>query len=415
MSPLLWSFQTPYLAAQGGVDKLQDSLNQLQNTTQYWQTAWQTTFADINPTSSYYQIAYIATFIAAAASVFWITRWAQEMSNSGTAYGALPKVLGLVVVLIFLNNHGQRLATVSLGIHNLINSWQSGILEVQIAGVQAKTVLNDRLATEQARNEVRGLLTRCDNMRDPNVAVPSLETPTDTSNLSQEQRQVYAKLQCYRNVQQQLSAIQQKYESAYCNGGCAGLARFLSNTGGAFQRAFSALGQEINQNGISADFAVFINQLEDFGAGTIVNDNIKTVLYAMQWVFGNLMEAGEWLNALVGPIMLATSVLPIDRLKPIWVWLITFFSIGLMKVYYALLLGVMATVIAGAQLTSFSDLSFAFLLGFFAPLIAFTMATGGALAAIRGMASTGAQAAQVALQVGSSIASSIVSLVGRFL
>lgn len=410
-----WTISAPYLAAQGGVDKLQGSLNQLQNTAQYWQTVWQSTFSQTNPTSSYYQISYIATIIAVIASVFWLTRWAHEMSGSGTALGALPKFLWLIVVLIFLSNHGQRLAEFSLGIHHLLHSWERGIMQVQIAGVQAQTVLNDRLATDQAKDEVKALLAQCDNLPAPDVAIPSLDPPADLSQLSQDQKQVYAKLNCYRTVQQKLPAIQQKYESAYCGGGCAGLARLFSTAGGAFQRAFDSLGKEVNQNGINADFTSFINNLVDFGVGTVINDNLKYILYAMQWVFSNLMEAGEWLNALVGPIMLSTSVLPIERLKPIWVWLITFFSIGLMKIYYALLLGVMAAVIAGAQLTSFSDLSFAFLLGFFAPVIAFSLATGGALAAIRGMSSTGAQLAQAGIQIGSSIASSFVSLIGRFL
>lgn len=82
-----------------------------------------------------------------------------------------------------------------------------------------------------------------------------------------------------------------------------------------------------------------------------------------------------------------------------------------MQLYYTLILGISASLIAGAQNEILNDLSFAFLLGLFAPLIATALATGGAIVAIRGLASNGAQLVRGGISLASSVATSVIGIV----
>jgi hypothetical protein len=401
------------LAVQGGNDILNRGLNQVQQTYEVWDKIWESTFTSFTTGSSYYLINYIASFVGCIAAMFWLAAWARDLAISNNWYGILPRFLWVVTVLIFMSNHGQRLADLSMGFHALIGSWQTSVLQIQITGNTLQSVLNDQLATSGVKDAISQRVQQCNQLPAPSVAVPSLTPPADTTNLTPSQQQVYAKLACYQNVANDAQQLQQQYEQTLCTGeACPGIARFISNVKTAVQKAESDAQAQGNPGGPVVNFASYNLAFANVALTSVVDAIIKQVLYSLQWIFANLMQMGEWLTALSGPIALAMSLIPMDTFGlPVWGWLVSFFSFGLMQLYYTLILGISASLIAGAQNETLNDLSFAFLLGLFAPLIATALATGGAIVAIRGLASNGAQLVRGGISLASSVATSVIGIV----
>jgi hypothetical protein len=69
--------------------------------------------------------------------------------------------------------------------------------------------------------------------------------------------------------------------------------------------------------------------------------------------------------------------------RPLWAWLIGFFSLGLAKFSYNVIIGLAATVVVAADAQSSADIGFLLLLSILAPVLALALATGGGMAIFR--------------------------------
>lgn len=392
---------------------LENSLNQISEIQAAWNETWQKTFnaGFADGSSPYFFMVYLASFVATLAGIWWLFQWAGDMSAAGEAYWArkhLPRLLMIFIVYYYLNNNGARLGYLAYGLHSLGRSWEKGILEAQISGVKIAEVVNDQLATSSAKDKLEEVFRRCDALPAPAVALPAPTRPTD-ENLTPAQQKVYDKIECYENAARLAEQLREEYESKYCWGKCAGLIRFFSNIQEASQDWLNQIKSKISQGQLSPNDIIF-NPVYTFSAHQIV----KFIMYQLQKLFVNLMEFGQWAAALSSPIALAMGIVPSQQ-NALISWLIIVFNISLIKIYYVLCIGVYASVIAIAKSQSFEDMSFAFLLGLGAPLVAFTLSTGGALVMLKSVASTGAQLASAAISVGTSIGSSLIGLAQRFL
>ncbi len=405
-----------YLAVTGNAQTLSNSLSQINKIQQAWDQTWSSTFKSgfADGSSPYFFMTYIATFVATLASIFWIMRWAQELS-AGDYWGKhLPHMLLVLVVGYYLINSSQ-LGSLLYGLHALGRSWETGILFAEISGVKIAEALNDQLATSQAKDEIQQAFGRCDAMNAPSVAIPSPTRPTGAAEvaLTPAQRQVYDKLECYEQAAEVAEQVKQKYEQAYCWGQCAGLARFFANLKRANQTWLSDIKSQISQ-GKAPNFSdVAFNPLANVVLTSTNNQIVKWLLYAIQKAFVHLMEFGQWAAALGAPMALAMSLIPARNTNSIVSWLIIFFNISMSKIYYILILGVYASVIATAEAQTTEELTFALILGLFAPVVAIGLATGGALVMLRAVASTGAGVASAALSIGASTAVSFIGIARR--
>jgi hypothetical protein len=71
-------------------------------------------------------------------------------------------------------------------------------------------------------------------------------------------------------------------------------------------------------------------------------------LKGWQWAFANLLEMAMLLTGLIGPIAVAGSVVPLQG-RPLWSWLVGFFSLGMAKFSYNVIVGLAATVVVAAD------------------------------------------------------------------
>jgi hypothetical protein len=90
------------------------------------------------------------------------------------------------------------------------------------------------------------------------------------------------------------------------------------------------------------------------------------------------------ITGLMGPIAVAGSVVPLQT-RPLWGWLTGFFSLGMAKFSYNVIVGLAATVLVAADAQERGDFGFLLLIGVLAPILALTLAGGAGMAVFRGI------------------------------
>ena len=115
-----------------------------------------------------------------------------------------------------------------------------------------------------------------------------------------------------------------------------------------------------------------------------VTGAIEAFLLACMAAFQHIIEASLLLTALIAPIPVAASLLPFGA-KPLYAWITGFLSLGVMKLSFNIVVGIVGTVIAKAGPTSSEPLVLAVVLGLFAPFLSMGIATGGGMAIFQGI------------------------------
>ncbi|BAZ71031.1 hypothetical protein NIES4106_58280 (plasmid) [Fischerella sp. NIES-4106] len=102
---------------------------------------------------------------------------------------------------------------------------------------------------------------------------------------------------------------------------------------------------------------------------------------AFQWV----VEISLLLTGVMGPLAVGGSLLPVGQ-KSIFAWLIGFFSVGLIKLCFNLISGLVATVILAANKND-DYMIFAFIIGILAPILSVVLGVGGGMATFNSLSS----------------------------
>ncbi len=404
---------------QASTDILQSSLDVMTSTQQTWDEIWEATLSGGSSSSvsvPYFMLNQVAKFIAVAVILYFLFTWGGKMARSNSLQITLPQLLVVIGILALLQGNGESMSHLTLGLRGVINHWRNGMLTMQIADVQVGAAIQDQLMTDSARNFLIQKLQVCEAMPAPSVSLPSPTRPSDPDPpLTQEQQQLYLKMECYQSVRETATTLKAEYEAQHCTAipgvqqVCLAFTRFMDSFMESMDDTLAAEWDKI----LHGNFAIAddtILSLRDFTLGTLASLGVKYFLNALQWVFTNLFEMAFWLSAITAPIMLALSLAPAANrgMLPIVDWVITFFSIGLMQIYYVALIGIMAVLMAKVDTAFLSDLRFPLMLGVFAPLIAFALARGGALAAARGLGNAGAQTLTSMLFLGAGPAGAVV-------
>ena len=115
------------------------------------------------------------------------------------------------------------------------------------------------------------------------------------------------------------------------------------------------------------------------------------------------------LTAVAGPIAVGGTLLPVKQ-KSLFAWLIAFYSIGLYKLFFNILTGMVAMVMLRSSL---NNLVFAVAVGLLSPILALVLAAGGGLATFTSLASIGGAIAVGVASAGASLAVGGATMAGR--
>lgn len=350
---LINCYTLPLAQVGGGLGIIEDSVDQLEAVQTAWNERWTDIFDGTN--GLYFGITEFAAVIVAGAFIFFAVIWVKNAIERGIL-PALPEVLWVFVVMALLFNNGALLGSTTLGIRNLVNAQTRIVLDIQIGEVSMLEALNDVILSQQAKSEIQQHYAEC------------------------EAKEGQAQIDCLIDAGE---AARETLEREFRARGwwTAGVERQWARISEITER----IQQEYEEN---PDRILLTNPAVDILSSYFLQTGSQALaeqlLKGWQWAFANLLELSMLITGLLGPIAVAGSVIPMQS-RPIWAWLIGFFSLGMAKFSYNVIVGLAATVVVAADAQDQGDFSFLLLISVLAPILALALAGGAGMAVFRGV------------------------------
>jgi hypothetical protein len=356
LSDLLHDFSRadPSVFAQvtGGVSIIEDSIQQLESVQEAWNERWLDIFASDN--GLYLGINEFASVIVVDAFIFFAVGWVKDAIERGI-FPALTHVIWVLVIVALLFNNGAMLGSVTLGIRNIINAQTRQVLDVQVGDISMLEALNDVVVSQQAKAEIQQQYAAC------------------------EAKEGQAQINCFVQAGKRArTVLQEEYRAQ--GFWSAGLQNLWDR--------INQISQQVEQEYDSGTETPNTDPLTDILARTLLQTSTQAIsqqfLKGWQWAFANILELSMLLTGLIGPIAVAGSIIPLQG-RPLWAWLVGFFSLGMAKFSYNILVGLAATVVVAADAQTQNDFGFLLLISVLAPVLALAIASGAGMAVFRGV------------------------------
>lgn len=334
----------------GGVGIIEDSVQQLNAVQAAWDDRWNDIFDGTN--GLYLGINQFAAIILVGTFIFFAAGWVKDAVDRGI-FPALPHVIWVLVIATLLFNNGALLGAITLGIRNVINEQTQIVLNIQIDEVSMLEALNDVVVSQQAKTIIQREYADC------------------------ESKEGQAQVECFIKAGQRTEKI---LEEEYRDTG------FWSPGVQRLWERVKAITRQVEAD-YSGDVGE-VNPLVDIMIDTVVQTTNQALaekfLKGWQWAFSSILELAMLLTGLIGPIAVAGSAMPLQG-RPLWAWLTGFFSLGMAKFSYNIIIGLAATVVVAAEAQAQGDFGFLLLIGVLAPILALAIAGGAGMAVFRGV------------------------------
>ena len=337
---------------QGGVSIIEDNIQQIQAVQQAWDDRWSDIFEGTN--GLYLGINQFAAIILVGTFIFFAVGWVKDAVEKGI-FPALPHVLWILVIATLLYNNGAMLGAITLGIRNVINEQTQLVLNIQIEEVSMLEALNDVVVSQQAKEIIQREYSDC------------------------ESKEGQAQVDCFVEAGKRTEKI---LEKEYRDTGfwSPGVQRLWGRV--------KAITEKVEEQAQTSDERQYVNPLGDILVETVVQTANQALaqkfLKGWQWAFSSILELAMILTGLMGPIAVAGSAMPLQG-RPLWAWLTGFFSLGMAKFSYNIIIGLAATVVVSAEAQAQGDFGFLLLIGVLAPILALSIASGAGMAVFRGV------------------------------
>ncbi|MEM9088678.1 MAG: hypothetical protein AAGC93_08030 [Cyanobacteria bacterium P01_F01_bin.53] len=349
------SYASHVLMAQSGnsTSLVQESIEQLDAIQKAWDQNWIDIFEASN--GLYVGINQFAAIILVGTFIFFAVGWVKDAIERGI-FPALPHVLWVFVIATLLFNNGALLGEITLGIRNVINDQTKTVLEIQVGEISMLNALNDIVVSQQAKERIQREYVDCEAKEGQAQVVCFIEAGEAAQRILETE---------YRNTPFWTRGIKQLWAENQAR---------TEEIRRRYNDSDTDLGRE--------------NPLLDVLAEDMLQTTNQAIaerlLKGWQWAFSSILELAMLLTGLIGPIAVAGSTIPLQG-RPIWAWLTGFFSLGLAKFSYNIIIGLAATVIVAADAQSQNTLGFLLLIGVLAPILALSIAGGAGMAVFRGV------------------------------
>jgi len=375
----------PYYLAELGAQRILERGQQVSGAiAETWRQQWLTVFQS----SLYFSIVQLAYFFAIFAVIFYVISFLRRIILEDDWASGLQSLIIPVFILLLLANNGRILGNLTLAMRSTIHSTSQQILSQTLLGVKLEEAIQASVGKATLSNQIGALLSQCQGM------------------VGQKQ------VTCLEAANKQATELVNAYEQRFLGipNAFQGYQRYLqgmlenmpllqagSDTAGELGEIVSNNPLDLLNNNIGS---IFLGNLGEAAAGAFGNANqalIEFVLLGFQWAFANILEISMLLTGLVGPLAVAGGFL-MDA-KPIWVWLIGFYSLGLAQICYNIIVGLAAVVVTNADSTD--TMGFLVLVALLAPAIALAVAAGGGMAVFQVVNSGAFGAIQAVATLGS--------------
>lgn len=288
-------------------------------------TAMDGLWNDVLTGGLYAAIARLGVFFAVGTLLIFMVQWTRQMVD-GESSKAFTEIIWPIVVIFLLANNGAALALGTRGLREVINQTNQTLLTSTSNSIRLQEAYQQVMQQAGAESAVRGLIQQCNAVADP-------------------QQQT----ECLDNAAKQAEEI-----AAQTNG---------------------------KKEGWFPDFG-----LSEFLSTNIFQLAVRGWLIAFGVAFQWLIEISLLLTALFGPLAIGGSLLPVGQ-KAVFAWLVGFFSVGMVKLSFNIISGLVATLVLNADAND--PLIFAFATGLLAPILSLAIATGGGMTVFNSLSTVG--------------------------
>lgn len=328
------------------------SLELARQTVAAWEQTWELV---ISPDSQLWQNLVDIGLFLATITILWIVMTEGKDAVERQSFSDLIRMIAVpLVVAMFLSNSGTPLATLVLAIRGYSHAQVQQVLEIQVGNDGMGESVSKVATSSAVVAQVDALFAECGGKTGPELEQCSLQKIGKAQRILEDAESRVGPL----------PEVRQKIQT------------FAGGPGGG-------------ESNPATDFA------GDMMKALIINV-IKGILWALQWGFVNLLEVSLLLTALLAPVAMGLSLLPIQG-RPIFAWLIGFMSLFGMQLSYNILTGLVATVLIQSQASVAGDLGFLMFLALLSPLLCTTMMSMSGVAIFNAVSfSTSALARSVA-------------------
>ncbi|MGD1871564.1 MAG: hypothetical protein ACFB02_00775 [Mastigocoleus sp.] len=272
--------------------------------------------------SLYGAIANLGVFFALGTLLIFIVQWTREMID-GDVSKSFSDLIWPVLVIVLLANNAKPLAYATKGLREIINQTNQAVLTSTSASIQLQEAYQKVMLRTGEKDFIQGKMSQCDGIADP----------TQETN-------------CLQQVSQEAEERVEKLDTDWRPDWLKGASNFLNTN-------------------------IFELVLRAF---------LMASAHAFQWI----IEICLLLTALMGPLAVGGSLLPVGS-RAIFAWLTGFFSVGMIKLSFNIIVGLIATMVLKAR--NEDSLMFAVTIGFLAPILSIGLGAGGGMAVFNSFAS----------------------------
>ncbi|MDJ0718743.1 MAG: hypothetical protein QNJ54_31710 [Prochloraceae cyanobacterium] len=357
---ILGNLASTTVAAVGQITNASEILNQTfelgKNTYESWNKVWDYTIFAPRLNYLWDNLVSLGLKLAFLSIIYLVLTEGMDFIRQQDYSALISMFVWPVVIAFFLGHNGYLLASTLKIVRNFAVHETHQIYQIKIGDFNLKDSLIVYQITSNELDAIDAAIKPCQGQ-----SGEELKT-------------------CVNGAMEEIRALHgDNEEAAYAfgiRGGLKGLRDFLGGVIGFNPKLPGPAGAIMQIPGVKTIIA------HGFRSGYA--KILKAIGWCLQWAFVNTLEISLLLSALVSPLALGLSLLPIQG-RAIIGWIIGYISLWGISLGYSIITGLMAWVMVNSGLEAIADLAFIFYLAVFAPSLATTIMTLNGMAIHQGV------------------------------
>jgi hypothetical protein len=349
---------------------------------------WQVTMTG----NMYKMISGFGLMIAIVAVGFWCVKFYKTLEEGGVRPAVNDLVIPLLLVIL-LSNGGSQLRDMTIGTRNIMNGINRSVTRTVSAEIDLKTAIGTLAANSMVRDMIEQGLNNCKVEIDPAKLQRCIEKNVVGVQFV---RDLFTKLRAENNANNntpsrddfelwQSSLLTYRLERLQA-ATVSLMARNATETPAVANSADSNVitTPATSVTATSSNASIDLRSITDYSS----SKEIRATILSMRGAFIYIIEVVMLVTALVGPIFVALSLFPSGS-KFLLNWGASFLSLGFCKICYSLISGLSALAMVYVGPKNSDMLVISLVLGLFAPVLSFGIASGSGISILSTMSSVG--------------------------
>jgi hypothetical protein len=354
-----------------GQDILENAAAGAQLVAEGFNELWQETLNG----SLYGSMCKVGQFFAIATLTLFMVELQKNWINQEDMK-ALSSWIWPILVIGLLANNGTLLRSGTLAIRGYINTVNSDILEFTAAGANLEVAFNRAVGNIALQQQVGAAMERCRSI------------PGNTQD----------SITCLQQAEAELKTS----APDLFKGEAPDSGSWEFNPLQALSDAKDAL-DDLSPGQIAEKIGNSITST----IGSMITGFVEVILLALNNAYQWGIEFTMLLTALLGPLAIGGSLLPFGA-KPIFAWLTGYFTVGMAKLCFNMIIGLCGQLIANSEQNQ--PMIFLLFVGLVSPILSSALAAGGGIAVWTGLGKTVAFGSEIAAGIATGGASTTATV-----